>query len=118
MSSKVPCYLRALRLQWGLKQEEVASLLPKGDRNRVGDVELGVVQPNAQEILAYAVIFGLSAKEIFPRYYAEVEEIVMTRAYALSEKLKIDPSAEARRKQELITSMFARATNSPRAEGV
>lgn len=118
MSTKVPCYLRTLRRQWGLTQEEVASLLPKGDRNRVSDVERGRAQPNAEEILAYAIIFGSCGRTIFPRCYAQVEELVMTGAYALSERLISINTPAARKKRDLITQMFARATDTARAKGV
>ena len=118
MSSKVSCYLRALRRQWGLTQEEVASLLPKGDRNRVSDVERGQALPNAEEILAYAVIFGSCGKAVFPRYYGEIEEVVMSRAYQFSERLTPLKTSKAPQKQGLITQMFARATGEVPAHNV
>ena len=110
--TKVPCYLRVLRRRWGLTQKEVASLLPRGDRNRVSCVERGEAQPNAEEILAYAVIFGFCGKAVFPRYYDQVEEVVMAHAYTLSETLKRQKTKQrnAKRKQQLITDMLTRAT--------
>ncbi|MBV9829702.1 MAG: helix-turn-helix transcriptional regulator [Alphaproteobacteria bacterium] len=118
MSSKVFCYLRTLRRQWGLTQEEVASLLPKGDRNRVSDVERGRALPNAEEIVAYAVIFGLCAREMFPRYYFQVEEAVMIKAYALSEALQSLKSPIAEKKCDLVEEMLARATGKTRTPRV
>ena len=112
--SKVPCYLRAYRRQWGLTQKEVASLLPRGDRDRVSDVERGRALPNAEEILAYAVIFGSCGKVMFPKYYGEVEDIVVARAYEFSERLKRVKTPAARKKQVLFTDMFARALGKAR----
>jgi transcriptional regulator with XRE-family HTH domain len=118
MSSKVPCYLRTLRRQWGLTQEEVASLLPKGDRNRVSDVERGLALPNAEEILAYAVVFGLCGKSMFPRYYDQVEETVMRRAYEFSNRIEPVKTSADRKKYDLTTQMFARATGKVHAKQV
>ena len=110
MSSKVQWYLRSLRRQWGLTQEEVLSLLPKGGRNRVSRVERGLVPPNAHEIVAYKLIFGSSAKALFPRFTEEVEEVVMQRAYRLHKKLARQNTREATRKLKLLERMLARAT--------
>lgn len=93
-------------------------MLPKGDRNRVSDVERGRALPNAEEILAYAVIFGLCGKAMFPRYYARVEDSVMARAYALSEEMKPRKTPAARKKHELIIQMFARATEKSRSKAI
>ena len=116
--SKVPCYLRTLRRQWSLTQAEVASLLPKGDRNRVRDVEQGRTLPNASEILAYSVIFGASGSAVFPRYFADTEDIVMRRAYRLFKKVKRSGSPRSTRKLELLRQMLARARRKPNRKRV
>lgn len=110
MSSKVQCYLRALRKQWSLTQEEVASLLPKGSRNRVSRVELGKLPPNANEIVAYRLIFGSTARSIFPKFWESVEDEVMQRAYRLHKKVARQKSRQAGRKVKLTERMLARAT--------
>jgi transcriptional regulator with XRE-family HTH domain len=110
MSLKVQCYLRTLRREWSLTQEEVASLLPKGGRNRVSRVERDLIPPNAEEILAYRLIFGSSAKSTFPRFYAEMEDAVMRCAYRLHQELEGDQSPGGLRKRKLIDQMLARAT--------
>jgi hypothetical protein len=84
----------------------------------VGDVEAGRSLPNAEEILAYAVVFGFCGKAIFPRYYAQVEEAVMQRAYSLSEELKPVKTPAARKKCLLISQMFARATGKSDAKAL
>src|SRR5690349_19270835 len=101
--SKVPCYLRTFRRQWGLTQEEVASLLPRGDRNRVSDVERGRALPNAEEILAYAVIFGSCGRATFPKYYDQVEEAVMANAVGFSKLFEHAKTPAGRKKYDLIT---------------
>lgn len=109
MSSKVQWHLRSLRRQWGLTQIEVLSLLPKGGRNRVSRVERGMVPPNADEIIAYKLIFGSPAKAIFPQFCEDVEEAVMQRAYRLHQKLARKKTREAQRKVKLLERMLARA---------
>src|SRR3954464_10986562 len=116
--SKVPCYLRTLRRQWGLTQEEAASLLPRGDRNRVSDVERAGALPNAEEILAYAVIFGSCGRAMFPKFYGQVEEAMMARIYAFSERLKPLNTPADRKKHDLITSMLALASGEARANRI
>jgi len=109
MFSKVSCYLRTLRNEWGLTQKELASLLPKGDRNRVSCVERGVTQPNAGEILAYELIFGRSGRSIFRKFSEETDEAVMRGALRLHQRLEGDDSPSALRKRELLTQLRAQA---------
>lgn len=110
MSSKVHCYLYTLRREWGLTQEELASLLPRGGRNRVSHVERNQRSPNAEEILAYWVIFGSFGHEVFAGFYAKIEETVMQAAYRFYGQLEGDTSEKAERKRELIRRMFERTT--------
>src|SRR5690348_16588921 len=109
MSSKVHCYLRTLRLQWGLSQRELAALLPKASRNRVSCVERGLASPNAGEILAYRLIFGVRAHIIFRRFAEEVDDTVMRRAYRLHKGLENNRLPAAGRKRELLDQVRARA---------
>ena len=108
MSSKVNCYLRTFRNEWGLTQRELASLLLKGDRNRVSRVEQGVTLPNAREILAYELIFGRSGQAIFRKFSEETDEVVMRGALRLYQRLEDDSSPSAVRKRELLNRLRAR----------
>jgi hypothetical protein len=111
MSTKVHCYLRTLRRRCGLTQEEVASLLPEGDRNRVSSVEWGEAPPNAAEIVAYGLIFDSSCRALFPGFHEEIEDAVMRRAYQLYKDLKEGHSGRAAQLCSFIEEMFARTTN-------
>ena len=93
MSTRFPCYLAPLRKEWDLSQEELAALLPRGRRNRVSDVESGKAKPNAEEILAYSLIFGWPPHRIFPKYVEKLEDSVMRAAHALYERLDGDRPA-------------------------
>lgn len=110
LMTKVSCYLRTLRREWEVTQDEVAFLMGKGDRNRVSDVERGNAPPNIREILAYALIFGFPGRDIFPAFYDELEEAVMRNAYELDQKLEGNTSMKALRKRKLLSEMLARAT--------
>jgi len=118
MSLKVHCYLRTLRRRWNLTQTEVAALLRKGDRNRVSRVERGFVAPNAEEIVAYRMIFGASAKAMFPRFHAEVEDRLMRAAYRLHNRVQDAKSPKERRKRELTEQMLARAIKNANEKSV
>ena len=108
MSSKVPCYLRTLRKKWELTQKELASLVPRCQRGRVADVERGKFAPNAREMLAYALIFGLPPQDMFPKYAGEIEDAVMRGAAKLDRRLADDDSPVALNKKELLDQMAQR----------
>jgi len=109
MSSKVHCYVRTLRNEWGLTQRELASLLPKGDHNRVSRVERNIILPNGAEILAYALIFGLSGQAVFRKLSDKTDEAVMQGAFRLHQRLEGNSSPKAVRKRELLDQIKARA---------
>lgn len=118
MSTKIQCYLRTLRREWGLTQAEVAFLVGRGDRNRVSGVERGEARPNAGEILAYELIFGSPPRAIFPTYHEQLEEALVRRAYKLHQRLEKDPSKEAQRKRKLLEKILARATGKANGAGI
>lgn len=108
--TKIPCYLRTFRREWGLTQEELAGLMLRGGRARVSDVERAKASPNAAEILAYSLLFGISPAEIFPDFYEAVEEGLIERAYALDERLPDDQLRKTEQKRRLLRAALARAT--------
>lgn len=109
MSKKVYSYVLVRRREWSLTQSELASLLPKGGKSRVSAVERGLIPPNAGEILAYRLIFGASPKNVFPEFFAEVEEKVMRGAYKMYHRLEADHSPKAAKHRKLLEKMMKRA---------
>lgn len=105
-----PCYLRTHRRQWGFTQRELARLIGRGGPERVSDVERTKARPNAAEILAYSVLFGVPPGDIFPALYEGVEERLIEAAYSLDEELKDDPAERTRRVRKLLRQALARAT--------
>jgi hypothetical protein len=112
--SKVSCLLRTHRLKGELSQKELAVLVPRTGINRVWHVERNLRPPNAREILAYWMIFGLLPDEIFPGAVSEVEEAVLRNAYSLYQKYEGDTSAKAVRKRAFLEAIAARAADRAR----
>lgn len=100
MSSNIGRYLRAQRRAWDLSQNDLAMLLP-GGRKRVARIERGRALPNAEEILAYSLIFGLNLNDLLSPLIDETENSVMRGAYALSQKLDGQTDRRAARNREL-----------------
>lgn len=111
--SKVTCLLRTQRLKWGLHQKDLAALIPRTGHNRVSCVERNLRPPNAREILAYRLIFGILPEELFPGVVSEVEEAVAANAYELHERLEGDTSAKAARSRAFLEAIIARALKRP-----
>ena len=108
--TKLSCYLRTLRKEWNLSQQDLARLTPRGYRERVSGVERGLIQPNAGEILAYSLLFGLPPAEIFPYFYDGVEEHLIEKAYHLDDRLHDAGISQKSRERSLLRSALGRAT--------
>lgn len=95
-----------------MSQKELAGLMLRGDRNRVSRVERNLAPPNAAEIVAYSVLFGMPPAELFPAFYDEIEERLIERAYTLDESLEQleDVSYLTTRKRQLLRHALDRAT--------
>jgi len=105
-----PCYLRTHRRQWGLTQKELARLIGRKGHERVAGVERAKALPNAAEILAYSVLFGVKPADLFSAFYEGVEERLIEAAYSLDEDLREDTSQRATRIRKLLREALARAT--------
>jgi transcriptional regulator with XRE-family HTH domain len=113
MPTKVPCYLRTLRKQWELTQQELALLVGRGDRNRVSLLENGKVPPSSSELFSYALIFGVPPQDIFPRFADQVQDAVLLSAAELDKRLGNSPagSVSLERKIELLRQLVVRASS-------
>jgi hypothetical protein len=115
---KVSCLLRVKRLGVGLHQKDLAMLLPHAGSNRVSVVERTLRPPNAQEILAYPLVFGTLPEEIFPGLVEEVEDAVLRNAYRIHRSLEKDRSDRAVRMRHLLEDILARAKERASQRGV
>ena len=93
-----------------MTQEELSGLMLRGGRGRVSGVERALASPNAAEILAYSLLFGMPPADLFPAFYETVEEGLIERAYALDERLSDDNSMMTYHKRRLLREALARAT--------
>lgn len=86
MAEHMAHYMRRYRLRAGLTQGEMAQLLGSQSPATVCQYEGLSREPDLRSALAYQVIFGVPAKELFPGIYQEVEEAVTQRAHKLREQ--------------------------------
>lgn len=112
--NKVTCLLRTHRLKCGLTQQDLAALVPQTGLNRVSNVERGMRPPNAREILAYRVLFGVLPESIFPGAVGEVEEALARNAYRFHERLKHERSDASLRKRAFLEEVLARTAKRAR----
>lgn len=110
--------LRTQRKKSGLYQKELAALLPHAGHSRVSCVERGLRRPNADEILAYELVFSTLPRNLFPGVVLEVEEAVLKNARRLRARLAKDRSERANQAKAHLKAMLARAAHRPRRAGV
>lgn len=105
MQHQLPCYLHTLRKQWGLSQPELAELLGIG-ASALSRYERQSRKPTAELIVAAEVVFGLCAKDIFPRFYHTIEQAVMRRARAMYARLEANTDPAVYEKLRLLDTIL------------
>lgn len=119
MSSRVHCYLRKERRKWALTQKELAFLLERTSSAHMSRLEQCKRLPSARILIACEVLFGIPARKLFPKLYADIEESVLARAATLYETLEGDFGRVAVKKKELLSALLKRAiTRLNEIEGV
>jgi len=108
MKKRLGCYLRLERLKSGLTESELANLTGRASGSIISRLEAQQRQPSLAECFGFEVLFGRSAKELFPTLFDTVEEEVMRRAYELYERLQGDPSKTVRDKLATFEGAFQR----------
>ena len=108
-----PNYLGAHRKCWALTKKELAHLVGFESRTPVSRCENHLSEPSVRLVVGCEVVFGLSARALFPALYGRVEDLVMERAAALDAQLRGHQDAVAERKRELLQAMVERAQNLP-----
>ena len=66
-------------------------------------------QPTVELVIGAEVIFGKSAKEVFPGLYREIEQIILDRARILRDSLKTKNDPVTRKKVRLLAEFIKRA---------
>lgn len=102
------------RKRWALSQVELGHLLGTS-KSTISRLERGDFAPPVRTLLALEVVFGLSARALLPRIYAEIEERVMRQAAGLSIEIEAARDPEGAIKRELLADMMSRAGNTASA---
>jgi transcriptional regulator with XRE-family HTH domain len=109
-SRKLQNYLRAHRKRSGLSQNDVASLVGTQTGASISRHERFRRQPTLPTALAYELVFGIPAQELFPGVFEGVKKATLARANALAGELRALPSARRPvRKINLLQEILARS---------
>ena len=104
-----PNHLGAQRKRWKLSHSELAQLLGYRYKSAVYRAEKVVRPATIRFALGCEIVFGMAASDLFPAFYAEIEDAVMRRAAKFDEKLRGSRTQKADLKRELLQSMAERA---------
>ena len=97
MSQRLANYLLTHRRHAGLSQDEVGFLVGGKSGAGVSRYERSRRLPSFETALAYEVVFGVPARQLFPGIFAKVEKATNKRAEILAAKV----SDSAKRKLQL-----------------
>src|SRR5580704_10395356 len=111
MSSKLTSYLHVRRRQWRLSQKELAFLFGYRTDSIVSRYEYRERRMTLAIGFASSLIFGVEAKDLFPKLFEEVEDGVVRRLYELYNRLKTrKPSKKTDAKLRLLEEALSRTT--------
>jgi transcriptional regulator with XRE-family HTH domain len=85
---KLENYLRTHRKRVGLTQDEVAYLLGRECGTQVSRYERFKRQPSLTTVVAYEVIFGAAAQELFAGVAERIKPTIQKRARSLTQRLQ------------------------------
>jgi transcriptional regulator with XRE-family HTH domain len=111
MARLLSSYLHTLRKQWGLSQPELAALFGV-TASAMSRFENLSRRPTAELIIGTEVIFGQSARDVFPALYREVEETILLRARELQKQLHLSSDPARKEKLRLLEEIIERANPS------
>lgn len=92
MTGKLSNYLRTFRKRCGLSQAQLGMLLGGERVSQVSRYERGLRLPDLETVLAYEVVFGVHARELFAGLFEEIERRTHERARLLADELAQVPS--------------------------
>lgn len=106
-------YLRTHRRNWGLTQEELASLIGTVSAKQISLYENGKRDFKLEVALACQVLFGVPPSIMFRDSYALVEEEVIRNIYREDQALENSINLSDLRKRELFSMALQRAIRRP-----
>jgi hypothetical protein len=108
--SSLPNYLLTSRKRFDFSQEEVAFLLGVSGKSKgckVSRDEAQIREPGLKDVLAYEVIYGKPARELFAGVYEQVEQAVARRAKILTYRKTQNSS---RKRQEALAKLVSKVS--------
>jgi hypothetical protein len=119
MSSKLTSYLHVRRRQWRLSQKELAFLFGYRTDSIISRYEHRERRMTLGIAFACSLIFGVEAKDMFPKLFEEVEDGVVRRLYELYNRLKAGkPSKKKDAKLRLLEQALSRTIKRAQHEEV
>jgi transcriptional regulator with XRE-family HTH domain len=107
---KLSHYLVTYRKRSRLTQDELGFLMGFETGNVVGNFEQGRRVPAFQNVVAFELVFGCSAKELFAGVYEELFLSATKRAKKLIDRLnREEPTPVTARKIEFLKEFLRRA---------
>lgn len=108
MPRLLPSYLHTLRKQSGLSQPEMAALFDVTG-SAMSRFENLSRHPTIELLIGAEVIFGQTAKDVFPAIYQEIEHDIVERARVLRDELKSRTDPASRKKFRLLNELTKHA---------
>jgi putative transcriptional regulator len=108
-SKRFDNYIRMLRKQRGLSQDELASLLGWKSGSAVSRLERGRRKPSLESLLALEAIFGIPIREFYAGRFQKVESAVKERAGLFISTHEEDFSVR-RSLRDLLAAIYSRET--------
>lgn len=106
---RLPNHLRTVRTSCALPPKKLALLLGLKHRNAVSRYELHARRPRLMTALACEVVFGKPVSRLFSRYFREVEEQVIARAYRLYQSVEHRDDDAGKKQARLLLAIVSRA---------
>ena len=92
MIKRLSNYLRTYRKRNGLSQTDLAFLLGNGSRVNISRYEHHASMPSLEIALAYEVVFGVPACELFAGVFEEAQTQILKKARLLAKRLTSVPT--------------------------
>lgn len=89
-SEKLAHYLRSHRKRLGLSQDELAWLMGSASGSKVSKYERFTREPSLKAVLAYEIVFGVPARELFAGVFEAVRMVTSRHARSLIKRLERD----------------------------
>jgi transcriptional regulator with XRE-family HTH domain len=105
-------YIRRERRKWGLTQQQVADLVGVTTSAHISALERGRTRPSAEVLLAFQLLFGMTAAQLFPQLVQQVEQKALKASAAILKATTPDATLRASRTTTLLKQISTRAVMS------